>query len=160
MQLWIVEHFFSCIFPKWLLKKAIIFPGYCLVFLLAYLYDIVFILYLLPCPSTGPKMFWANTNVLYQTKNWIAFSKIWIALSATSKDFVQVLKLNLLNINHLLVWLKTFGTGTICKSILFWHKKFGPAQTILGPVKGQGITLPVLTRRCSLIFNIEFLFSD
>jgi hypothetical protein len=24
---------------------------------------------------------------------------------------------------------------------LVWHKKFGPAQNILGPVKGQGISL-------------------
>ena len=31
----------------------------------------------------------------------------------------------LLNANHLFVW----------------HKKFGPAQNILGPVKGQGIHL-------------------
>jgi hypothetical protein len=30
----------------------------------------------------------------------------------------------LLNANHLFVW----------------HKKFGPAQNILGPVKGQGIS--------------------
>ena len=38
----------------------------------------------------------------------------------------------LLNANHLFVWQKMFVTGTICK-------KFGPAQNILGPVKGQGI---------------------
>ena len=40
---------------------------------------------------------------------------------------------------QVLVWHKKFGTGTICKSILFWKKQIGPAQTILGPVKGQGI---------------------
>ena len=29
---------------------------------------------LMPCPSTGTKMFWAGPNFLSQTKNWIAFS--------------------------------------------------------------------------------------
>ena len=65
--------------------------------------------------------------------------KIELPLVPLQKIFVLALKLNLLNTNHLFVWHKRFGTGTICKSILFLHKKFGPAQTILGPVKGQGI---------------------
>ena len=90
---------------------------------------------------------WSSTVVLCQTKNLIAFS-------ATLKDFVLVLKLNLLNINHLLVWLKRFGNGTICKSILFWHKRFG--QTILGPVNGQGITLPVPVVLWFLTLNLFF----
>ena len=40
-----------------------------------------------------------------------------------------------------------FWSGTIClwlaqcvNKFLVWHKKFGPAQNILGPVKGQGIS--------------------
>ena len=39
-----------------------------------------------------------------------------------------------------------FLSGTKClwlpqyvNKFLVWHKKFGPAQNILGPVKGQGI---------------------
>ena len=78
--------------------------------------------------STGPKMFWASPNVLCQTKNWIAFS-------ATPKDFVLVLKLNLLNINHLLFWHKRFVTGTICKSILFWQKKNWTSTNYFGTCK-------------------------
>ena len=34
-----------------------------------------------------------------------------------------------------------FVTATICDKFLVLHKKFGPAQNIFGPVKGQGINL-------------------
>jgi hypothetical protein len=41
-----------------------------------------------------------------------------------------------------------FLSGTKCllvpqyvNRVLIWHKKFGPAQKILGPVKGQGINV-------------------
>ena len=34
-----------------------------------------------------------------------------------------------------------FVTATICKLIFGLTQKFGPAQNILGPVKGQGIRL-------------------
>ena len=44
-----------------------------------------------------------------------------------------------------------FLSGTKClwlpqyvNKFLVWHKKFGPAQNILGPVKGQGISLSEL----------------
>ena len=33
---------------------------------------------------------------------------------------------------------------------LVWHKKFGPAQNILGPVKGQGINF----------LKIKFIYSE
>ena len=72
----------------------------------------------MPCPFTGHKMFCADPNFLSQPKNLTAFS-------ASSKTFV-------LEQHHLFVWHKMFVTGTICK-------KFGPAQNILRPVKGQGI---------------------
>ena len=49
---------------------------------------------LMPCPSTGPKMFWASPSFFIQAKNWIAFS-------ATPNIFLPALKLNLLNENHL-----------------------------------------------------------
>ena len=70
----------------------------------------------MPCPFTGPKMFCAGPNVLSQSKNLIAFS-------ASSKTCVLAQKQHSLNANHHFVW----------------HKTFGPAQNILGPVKGQGI---------------------
>ena len=73
---------------------------------------------LIPCPSTGPKMFCAFPNILSQSKNLIAFS-------ASSKTFVPAQKPNLLNGNHLLVRYKIFGIGTKCISI------FGLAKNIL-----------------------------
>ena len=79
--------------------------------------EIFFINSLMPCPFTGPKMFCAGPNFLSQPKNLTAFS-------ASSKTFVPAQKPILLNANHLFVW----------------HKKFEPAQNILGPVKGQGIS--------------------
>ena len=42
----------------------------------------------------------------------------------------------LLNANHFFVWHKMFVTATVSKFLVL-HKKFGPAQNILGPVKGQ-----------------------
>ena len=54
---------------------------------------------LMPGPSTlyRSQNVLCQSNFLWQTTNWIAFS-------ATPKDFALVLQLNLLNINHLLVW--------------------------------------------------------
>ena len=86
----------------------------------------------MPCPFTGPKMFCAGSNILNQPKNLTA-------LCASSKFFVLAQKPILLNANHLFTLHKMFVTATICKKKLVWHKKFGPSQNILGPVKGQGI---------------------
>ena len=36
---------------------------------------------------------------------------------------------------------KNFEEALNAVKLLGWHKTFGPAQKILGPVKGQGITL-------------------
>ena len=85
----------------------------------------------MPCPFTGPKLFCAGSNVLSQPKNLTAFS-------ASSKTFVPAQKPILLNANHLFVWHKKFVSAT---KFLVWHKKIGPAQNMLGPVKGQGISL-------------------
>ena len=88
---------------------------------------------IMPCPFTGPKMFWAGPNFLSQTKNYLFIvavtnilsqPKNLTAFSASLETFVLAQKLILMNANHLFVW----------------HKMFGPAQNILGPVKGQGIS--------------------
>ena len=87
----------------------------------------------MPCPFTGPKMFCAGPNVLCLTKNlftycgsqknfvpdqrWFAFSKI--GFCASTKIFEEALNA-----------FKFLGR----------HKTFGPAQNILGPVKGQGMS--------------------
>ena len=81
----------------------------------------------MPCPFTGPKTFCAGPNFLSQPKNLTAFS------ASSSKPFVQAQKPILLNANHIFVW----------------HKKFGPAQNVLGPVKGQGIRLPLFLKPIS-----------
>ena len=81
----------------------------------------------MPCPFTGPKMFWDGPNLLCQTKNlfinilwqtkrWFAYSKI--GFYAGTKVFEEALN---------------------AVKVLGWLKKFGSAQNILGTVKGQGI---------------------
>ena len=57
------------------------------------------------------------TNILCQTKSWFAFSKI-VFWSGT----------------------KLFEEALNAVKFLGWLKKFGLAQNILGPVKGQGIS--------------------
>ena len=63
---------------------------------------------LMPCPFTGPKMFCAGPNILSQHKNLTAFS-------ASSKTYVPAQKSILLNANNLLVRHKMFVTAKICK---------------------------------------------
>ena len=58
----------------------------------------------------------AVTNILCQTKRWFACSKI--GFWAVTKVFEEALN---------------------AVEFLGWLKKFGAAQNILGPVKGQGI---------------------
>ena len=86
----------------------------------------------MPCPFTGPKMFCAGLNFLSQPKNLTAFS-------ASSKPFVPAQKPILLNANHLWSGTKFFWLPQYVNKFLVKHKTFGPAQNILGPVKGQGI---------------------
>ena len=72
----------------------------------------------MPCPFTGPKMFWAGPNVLCQTKNLFtycgqtkrcfAFCKIGFCYS--TNVFEEVLN---------------------AVKFLGWHKILGPAQNIL-----------------------------
>ena len=59
--------------------------------------------------------------------------------SALPKSFVQVQKLNLLM--KIIFWsgTKSLGLAQYSTQFLVWHKKFGPAQNVLGPVKGQDI---------------------
>ena len=70
----------------------------------------------------GPKIYLhivPVTNILCQNKKWFAFSKI--GFCAGTKVFEEALN---------------------AVKFLGWLKKFGPAQNILGPVKGQGISKP------------------
>jgi hypothetical protein len=71
----------------------------------------------MPCPFTGSKMFCAGPNILRQPKNLSAFS-------ASSEKFCA--------------GTKVFEEALNAIKFLDWLKKFGPAQNILEPVKGQG----------------------
>ena len=90
----------------------------------------------MPCPFTGPKMFWAGSNFLCRTKNF--FYILWQSQTfcARQKDDLHSVKL-----------LFCAGTKVFEEAILNVVKllgllnKFGLAQNILGPVKGQGIRL-------------------
>ena len=71
--------------------------------------------------------------------------------------------------NWFLCWQKSFWRGTKCSQILWLAQKFGPAQNVLGPVKGQGIrllqgpkypvlpTLSYIPRKSSLAFEAACL---
>ena len=77
----------------------------------------------------------AVTNILCQTKKWFAFSKI--GFCAGTKVFEEALN---------------------AVKFLGWPKKFGPAQNILGPVKGQGISegsflCPVSGKKCTYLIK-------
>ena len=85
----------------------------------------------------------AVTNILCQTKRRFAFSKI--GFCASTKVFEEAL-----NAVKFLCWLKIFGPaqnilgpvkgqGINANYLLVWHKKLEPAKNIFGPVEGQGI---------------------
>ena len=76
--------------------------------------------FLMPCPFAGPKIFCASPNFLIQPKNLTAFYWMQIIFLSGPKC----------------LWLPQY-----VNKFLVWHQKFGPAQNILGPVKGQGISL-------------------
>ena len=70
------------------------------------------------CPFVGPKMFWAGPI-------FCAGPKIYLHIVAVT---------NILALNAV--------------KFLGWLKKLGPAQNILGPVKGQGIRNIVSKHLC------------
>ena len=86
------------------------------------------------------KMFCASPNFLSQPKNLTAFS-------ASSKTFVPAQK-------PILSGTKCFWLPQYVNKFLVWHKKFGPAQNILGPVKGQGIRFPFICVGQSILCQI------
>ena len=88
---------------------------------------------LMPCPFTGRKMFCAGPNVLCQTKNLFTYC-------ASHNHFVPDKKMICIQWNWFLCWTKAFEEALNAINFLEWLKTFGPAQNILEPVKGQGIT--------------------
>ena len=77
----------------------------------------------MPCPFTGPKMFWAGPNFMCHTKNLFTYC-------GSHKHSVKLI---------FCAGTKGFEEALIAVKFLGWLKKFGSAQNILGPVKGQSI---------------------
>ena len=92
---------------------------------------------LMPCPFTGCKMFCASPNFLCPTKNLFTYC-------ASHKDFVPdkicQTKFAFSKIGFC-AGTKVFEESLNSVKFLGWFKKFGPAQNILQPVKGQGIRI-------------------
>ena len=65
----------------------------------------------MPCPFTGPKLFWADPNFLCQTENSFTYCGSQKRFCAGQKDDLHSVKLVIVL-----------------------------AQNLLGPVKGQGIS--------------------
>ena len=109
----------------------------------------------MPCPFTGPKMFCAGPNLF---KN-----------CGSHKHLMPDKRRICSQENWFLCRQKSFWRGTKCSQILWLAQKFGPAQNVLGPVKGQGIrllqgpkypvlpTLSYIPRKSSLAFEAACL---
>jgi hypothetical protein len=83
--------------------------------------------------------FYSSHNVLCRSKFFWASSKIWLHLVPLQNllcrhknqfYWVQIIFLS---------GKKSLQLPQCVSKFLVWHKKFGPAQNILGLVKGQGI---------------------
>ena len=97
----------------------------------------------------GPRVLQLSKYVLIQllrNLSWLYFVSLRIRVDFNALSFYSF--------QNVLCWHKKqfywlqiiFLSGTKClrlpqyvNKFLVWHKKFGPAQNILGPVKGQGI---------------------
>ena len=91
-------------------------------------------LHFMPCPFTGPKMFCAGPSILCQPKNLTAFSTSSKTFVLAQKPIYRMQNIFLFGTKRLWLWQPQYEN-----KFLVWHKTFGPAQNILGPVKGQGI---------------------
>ena len=80
-------------------------------------------------------MFCAGPNFLSQPKNLFTYC-------ASHKHFAPDKKMSFaFNKIVFCAGIKVFEEALNAVKFLGWLKKFGPAQNILGPVKGQGIRL-------------------
>jgi hypothetical protein len=89
----------------------------------------------MPCPFTGPKMFWAGPNVFVPDQKFIYILWQSQTFCARRKDDLHSVKL------VFCAGTKVFEEVLNIVKILGCFKQFGLAQNILGPEKGQGISL-------------------
>ena len=76
-------------------------------------------------------MFWAGHNFLCKTKNSFTYC-------GSHKRFVPNKKMICIQQNVFFAVTKVFNEAV---NFFGWLKKIGPAQNILGPVKGQGTSI-------------------
>ena len=86
---------------------------------------------LMPCPSTGSKMFWACPNFLCQTKDLFTYC-------GSHKHFVPDKKICAFSKFVFSACTKFFGAALNAIQFLVSLKTSGPVQNILEPVEGQG----------------------
>ena len=87
----------------------------------------------MPCPFTGRKMFCTGPIFLCWTKNLFTYC-------ASHNHFVPDKKMICISGKiGFCACTKVFEEALNTVKFLDWLKNFGPAQNILGPVKGQGI---------------------
>jgi hypothetical protein len=94
---------------------------------------------LMPCPFTGPKMFWAGPNFLCQTKN--LFTYLWQSQTFCARQKVDLHSVNLVFVPAQNILGPVKGQGINAIKLLVLVKKFGQSQKFLEPVKGQGISV-------------------
>jgi hypothetical protein len=87
----------------------------------------------MPCPFTGPKMFWAGPNVFVPDQKFIYILWQSQTFCARQKDDLHSVKL------VFCAGTKVFEEALNIVKFLGWFKNFGLAQNIFGPEKGQGI---------------------
>ena len=82
-----------------------------------------------------------RTNALsfYRSQNVLGWSKFFVPDQQFIYIFCQTKKLFAFSKIGFCAGTKVFEEALNAVKFLGWLKKFGPAQNILGPVKGQGI---------------------
>ena len=86
----------------------------------------------MPCPFTGPEMFWAGPIFFVPDQEFMYI--LW-----QSQTFCGRQKDDLHSVKLVFVPTQVFEEALNAVIFLGWLKKIGPQQNILGPVKGQGI---------------------
>ena len=94
----------------------------------------------MPCPFTGPKMFWAGPNFFVPDQKFIYILWQSQTFCARQKDDLHSVKFVFVSAQ------KVLKRHLNAVKFLGWLKKFGPAQNILGSVKGQGIRILLFVR--------------
>ena len=105
----------------------------------------------MPCPFTGPKMLCEGPNFLCQIKISFTYCGSHKYFVADKKKGFAISKI------VFCASTKVFEEALNAVKFLGWLKIFGPAQNILGPVKGQGIRMLELAHNPIRLVNKKLL---